>query len=120
MKAKKSVALLLAILTISSAAACNVAPVDTVTAMEPARPANPLMEGASEANGTDSGESTASSVEIPEGVTPYTPYDLSGKSITVYTAEGELSNAVLAQRDRFTELTGLRGGNGCHPHGQFP
>ena len=33
MKAKKSVALLLAILTISSAAA-----------MEPARPANPLME----------------------------------------------------------------------------
>ena len=106
MKAKKSVALLLAILTISSAAACNVAPVDTGNGDGASTASEPANGGASEANGTDSGESTASSVEIPEGVTPYTPYDLSGKSITVYTAEGELSNAVLAQRDRFTELTG--------------
>lgn len=48
----------------------------------------------------------ASAAEIPEGVIPYTPYDLSGQSITVYTAEGELSNSVYAQKDRFTELTG--------------
>jgi multiple sugar transport system substrate-binding protein len=41
-----------------------------------------------------------------DGVIAYTPYDLSGKTITVYTAEGELSNSVYAQKDRFTELTG--------------
>jgi multiple sugar transport system substrate-binding protein len=54
--------------------------------------------------GTSSGDKA--SADIPEGVTPYTPYDLSGKSITIYTAEGELSNSINAQKGRFTELTG--------------
>jgi len=58
----------------------------------------------SETTSGSSGDKPAAN--IPEGVTPYTPYDLSGKSITVFTAEGELSNSINAQKGRFTELTG--------------
>lgn len=109
MKSKKFLALLLALFTLSSTTACNVAPVDTGSSSAGSTGSTDSAGGSSEASGSseaDSGSAPAPAADLPEGVIPYTPYDLSGKSITVYTAEGELSNSVLAQKDRFTELTG--------------
>ncbi len=96
--------LVMVVLMLFSVTACQQQAVQTQT------PANGTSENGSTANkpepNTDGSSKNIPAANIPEGVIPYTPYDLSGKSITVYTAEGELSNSVEAQKGRFTELTG--------------
>ncbi len=96
--------LVMVVLMLFSVTACQQQAVQT----QP--PANNSSDNGSPANNpepnTDGSSKNIPAANIPEGVIPYTPYDMSGKSITVYTAEGELSNSIEAQKGRFTELTG--------------
>jgi multiple sugar transport system substrate-binding protein len=81
----------------------------SVTACQPVQtnpPTNSPDNGSKPGQDTGGTPKNVPAANLPEGVIPYTPYDLSGKTITVYTAEGELSNSVNAQKGRFIELTG--------------
>ena len=105
MKSSKKVlalalALVMVVMIMISTTACQTKPVETGTT------AATTEAQATAASPASTAAASAVATNLPAGVIPYTPYDLSGKSITVYTAEGELSNAVKAQKDRFTELTG--------------